>query len=326
METYGQKIAFIGVSHWHVPLYMTEMKPGDVIAVSDPDPAIAKPFADRFGCPCYQDYEELVEKEKPTFVFSFAPHDQMKKLALYLIGKGIPFTMEKPMGLCVEEVREVEAAAKAAGVFCAIPFVWRYSDTVQRLKEELLHGRILHMSYTFVAGPPSRYLATSEWMLHAERAGGGCMTNLGVHFIDMAMYLTDSKDARVLAANYQYGSEYDVETYASSLLSLDKGSSLILQTGYAYPMDEELKRENRWTIVTEQGYYTLAENKLEAREFGKDTLVIPLNTDSDVYYNIFAQKTLEDCALGRRPRASLEEMVKVRGILDVMNRAAREEK
>ena len=41
METYGLKIAFIGVSHWHVPLYLAKMPRGAVAAVSDPDKEIA---------------------------------------------------------------------------------------------------------------------------------------------------------------------------------------------------------------------------------------------------------------------------------------------
>ena len=320
METFGLKLAFIGVSHWHVPLYLTKMPQGAVVAVSDPSEEIARRFADQLSCRCYLDYQELVEKEKPDFVFAFAPHHQMVELALYLIGKGIPFTMEKPMGLSVSDVKTIAAAAQEKNVFCAIPFVWRYSDTVTRLKESILSGKIVHMSYKFVAGPPSRYLATSKWMLSRETAGGGCMTNLGVHFIDMALYLTDAADAKVMASSYQYGDTYDIELYATSLLEMNTGASLVLETGYAYPMDEELKRENRWTIVTENGYYILAENKLEAREYGKETEIIPLNTDSDVYYAIFAETTLSDYVNGRTPRASLKEMLKVREILDEMNR------
>ena len=322
METFGLKIAFVGVSHWHVPLYLWEMPKGAVVAVSDPNREIAERFGRDLGCKAYTEYTELIETEKPDFVFAFAPHYQMKEVSLYLIGKHIPFTMEKPMGLCTSEVEEIKAEAEKNNTFAAIPFVWRYSDTVKRLKEELLSGKILHMSYRFVAGPPSRYLATSEWMLHREKAGGGCMTNLGVHFMDMALYLTDSDGAQVLASSYQYGPDYDVEIFGSSLLTLSSGASLVLETGYAYPMDEELKRENRWTIVTEKGYYILADNKLEAREFGKDTQVISLSTDSDVYYPIFAATTLEDYVKGRTPRASLPEMVKVRSILDEMNHKA----
>ena len=319
MNTYGLKIAFIGVSHWHVPLYLMEMPQGAVVAVSDPDEGIAKRFADQLSCRCYTDYRELVEKERPDFVFGFAPHYQMVELSLYLIEQGIPFTMEKPMGLNVSDVETIAKAAKEKNHFIASPFVWRYSDTVNRLKTDLLDGAIRHMSYKFVAGPPSRYLATSKWMLKKETAGGGCMTNLGVHFIDMALYLTDSENADVLSSIYQYGNEYDIELYATSLLKMSSGASLVLETGYAYPMDEELKRENRWTIVTDNGYYILAENKLEARVYGKETEIIPLNTDSDVYYPRFAETTLDDFVNGRKPRASIDEMLKVRGILDTMN-------
>ncbi len=320
METYGLRIAFIGVSHWHVPLYLTKMPVGAVAAVSDSDEAIARRFADQLGCRCYTDYREMTEKERPDFVFAFAPHFEMPELALYLIEQEIPFSMEKPMGLCLDDVERIAAAAEKKNHFLAIPFVWRYSDTVNRLKDGILDGKIRHMSYRFVAGPPSRYLATSKWMLSRKTAGGGCMTNLGVHFIDMAMYLTDAADGNVLASVYQYGNEYDIELFASALVRMSSGASLMLETGYAYPMDEVLKRENRWTIVTDNGYYILADNQLEARVFGKETEIISINTDSDVYYAIYAETTLSDYVHGKTPRASIREMLKVRKILDEMNR------
>ena len=159
-------------------------------------------------------------------------------------------------------------------------------------------------------------------MLSRKTAGGGCMTNLGVHFIDMALYLTDSAGADALSSIYQYASEYDIETYASSMLRMDSGASLLLESGYAYPMSEESKRENRWTIVTEDGYYTLAENHLEMRVYGRAPENIALNTDSDPYYAIFTRTTLQDFISGTRPRASMKEMLAARTILDEMNAKA----
>mgnify|MGYP002623553280 CR=1 FL=1 len=323
MQAKDLRVAFIGVSHWHVPLYFPGLAEGQVKAVSDPDENIARKFAAQLDCKCYTDWQKLLDEVKPDFVFAFAPHNQMKAMALNLITRKIPFSIEKPMGLNASEVAEVVKAADEAKAFGAIPFVWRYSDTVKKLKESILKTQILHMNYRFIAGPPSRYLESSKWMLSSATAGGGCMTNLGVHFIDMALYLTDSKSAKVLSSVYQYDKEYDIEIYASSLLKMDNGASLALETGYAYPMDQENKRENHWCIVTEDGYYTLTNNNLEAREFGKDAVNISLSTDSDVYYPIFAATTLDDFVNGRRPRASLHEMLVVREILDNMNKSAR---
>ena len=316
------RIAFLGVSHWHVPLYFPGLPENSVVAVSDATPEIAERFAKQLNCACYTDWRKLLDEVKPDFVFAFARHCDMKEMALELVARGIPFTMEKPMGMAASDVEEIIAAAEKVNAFCAIPFVWRYSDTVAQLKESLLHGKIIHMCYRFIAGPPSRYLKTSPWMLHQDTAGGGCMTNLGVHFIDMALNLSDSDGAEVLASAWQYG-EYDIETYATSLLKLSSGATLTLETGYAYPMEDGVQRENRWTIVTEQGYYTLAENNLEVREFAKPVVNIPLSTDSDVYYPVFARTSLEDYVNGRRPRAALPEMLTTRRILDDMNKAAR---
>ncbi|MBU3826095.1 MAG: Gfo/Idh/MocA family oxidoreductase [Candidatus Anaerobiospirillum merdipullorum] len=322
MNVTDLKIALIGVSHWHVPLYLPGLPQGTVVGISDDDAALAASMAAPFGAKVYTDYRQLLKECQPDFVFAFAPHYRMRELALDLIAAGVGFTIEKPAGLNAHEVAEIYDRAEQKKAFCAIPFVWRYSDTVTDLKEKYLKDPIVHMSYKFVAGPPSRYLATSRWMLERKLAGGGCMTNLGVHFIDMALNLTDCTTAEVLGSIYQYASPYDIETYATSLLRLSNGTSLVLETGYAYPMSENLKRENRWTIVTTQGYNILAENNLELRHYDEPTRNISLNTDSDPYYEIFARVTLNDFVSGIRPRASLKEMLATSIILDQMNALA----
>ena len=321
------RIAFIGISHWHVPLYFRarEQQPLNIVAVSDPNPEKAKAAAEAQGCAYYTDEYQLLDEVQPEFVFAFAPHDQMPGLAKELIRRKIPFTIEKPLGLCQEDVVEVQKAAEEAGVFCAIPFVWRYSELIQNFKKEVNPSDILHLSFKFIAGPTSRYVNTSPWMLETKRAGGGCMTNLGVHFIDMAMFLTDSDSAEVLASSYHYASEYDIETYATSLVKLSSGATLLLETGYAYPMDEE-QRDNLWNIVTKDGYYTLGDSRFEKRVYGQETIKIPMSTDSDTYYANFTLDSLRQYLNGERPSAGLPELVLVRGMLDDMNKMAWEAK
>lgn len=318
----NMKIALLGVSHWHLPLYLPGLPDYSVVGISDDDMKIATRYAGKYNCPAYQDYRQMIMETMPDFVFAFAPHYRMKETAEYLLQCGIPFSMEKPAGMNAGQVESLYELCEKKNGFCSIPFVWRYSDTVNDLKNKYLSSPITHMSYRFVAGPPSRYLDTSPWMLSQQTAGGGCMTNLGVHFIDMALFLTDSCSANTLASAYQYSSPYDIETYATSLLRLPGGASLLLESGYAYPMWEESKRENRWTIVTENGYYVLAENHLEIREYHKEPACVPLNTDSDVYYAVYTKTTLSDCMTGMKPRASLKEMLDVSRILDEMNTKA----
>jgi predicted dehydrogenase len=212
----------------------------------------------------------------------------------------------------------VRDAARHADAFCAIPFVWRYSDLVRNFRARVSPADIIHLAFRFVAGPPSRYKEFSPWMLHKATAGGGCMTNLGVHFIDLALLLTASESAEVLAAAFHYVAGNDVEDYATALLSLSSGASLAVETGYAYPMDEAGKRDNRWNIVSRKGYYTLDVGFFEAREFGHPTVLRDMDTDSDVYYATFAAQTLGEYATGLAPTCGLDDMVKTRSVLDAI--------
>lgn len=324
MKLIGElKIAFVGVSHWHVPLYLLADKITklNIVAMSDPDLEKARAVAEPFGCRIYDDACRMLDMERPDFVFAFAPHDQMPQLAEELIVRKIPFTIEKPLGLCVQSVERVEKMASEAGVFCAIPFVWRYSPLIQRFREQVAANDILHMAFKFIAGPTSRYEGPSPWMLDRAKSGGGCMTNLGVHFLDMALYLTNSTHAKVLASSYHYASRYDIETYATSLLKLSSGATLLIETGYAYPMDSE-HRDNRWNIVTKDGYYTLGDNRFEERRFGHKTVRTEMSTDSDVYYAEFVLESLRQYLEGETPLAGLPELRPVRGLLDEMNRVA----
>ena len=314
------KLAFLGVSHWHVPLYLeaVEKKGLFVAAVSDPDEALAGRFAARLGCKAYTDAEKLLDEVKPDFVFAFDMHCRMPALAELLIDRRIPFSIEKPLGVSAADAERIRDRAKEAGVFAAIPFIWRYSDLVKQLRESTAPEDFVNFSYIFIAGPPSRYLESSAWMLEKKLAGGGCMTNLGVHFIDMALYLSGSDRAEVLGSSFHYMNGYDVEDSAVSLARLSSGASLAIQTGYAYPMDEENKRDNRWNFTTKNGYYTIGDGRLETRIMGREAKETLLSTDSDVYYPVYTVETLRQYTQGAAPAAGLDDMVKTRRILDAM--------
>lgn len=312
------KLAFLNISHWHVPLYLEALKtePLQIAAVSDGDGNMARTLAEKLGCRWYEQEEALLEAEKPDFVFAFAEHVQMPAVAEMLIKRKIPFSMEKPLGTCAEDAEHIRQLAAEKGVFCAIPFIWRYSQLVEILRQEVKPEDFVHFSYIFTAGPPDRYEKSSPWMLERRRSGGGCMTNLGVHFLDMALYLSGSAGGRVLGSAYHYSCGYDVEDSAAALLQLDSGATVMLQTAYSYPMDEIHKRDNRWNFTLRDGYCTVGDGCMELRRYGREPQRYELSTDSDLYYAVYTLETLRQYLAGEEPRAGLDEMLRTRRLLD----------
>ena len=320
-------LAFVGVSHWHVPLYLRAVKEYGlkVVAVSDTDPEASRKVASDLGCGSFTDMNDLLEQNRPDFVFAFGRHCDMPGIAKKLISLKIPFAMEKPIGLRSAEVRDVLESAVREGVSCSIPFIWRYSDIVGTLREHIMPEDVVHMSFTFIAGPPGRYLESSPWMLERKSAGGGCMTNLGVHFIDLALFLSGSRSATVDSSRFHYSWGYDVEDYAVSMMTLDSGATLSIETGYAYPTDAASHADNRWTVVTKKGFYSLGDGSVELREFGPGGVSrIGVDTDADTYYPVFVHESLKECVTGSASTAGLDEMLRVRTILDDIIRRAGE--
>jgi len=312
------KLAFIGASHWHAPLYFPAVGSAGlrVVAVSDPNEVIAKKCASQLGGKAYINPMRLLDTEKPDFVFAFDIHSRMPAQAMALIERNIPFSIEKPLGVCAQDVRDVKKTADAGDIFCAIPLIWRNSQLLRDLKENHSPDDFVNLSFTFNAGPPSRYINPSPWMLKAETAGSGCMTNLGIHFIDMALFLTDSTNADVLGSTFHYMNGYDVEDYAVTLFKLPNGATVSLQTGYAYPMTEDSKRDNHWCFTTKAGYYTIRDNAMEVRRMGEPSKTLEYNTDTDPYYEVYTKQTLEAYVAGKKPAAGLDEMLNARIVLD----------
>jgi predicted dehydrogenase len=313
------RVAVVGASHWHVPLYVNGFKEFgiDICGVEDKEQTVADRLALDLNTLSYGNVDMLLDEAKPDFVFAFAKHHEMPALAKKLIDRKIDFAMEKPAGLNYQQVQDLANLAQANHVFCSIPFVWRWSEAVESIRSRFRKDDYVHMTFRFIVGPPQRYLQNgSPWMLDVNQAGGGCMTNVGVHFLDLALYLTESENLEVLSATHHYNSNFSIEDYAIVQLKNEKGVSITLEMGYAYPMSALLQRDNEWKIVTKNGYHTLIENNIEYRYMDKPAENCSVPTDTDVLYPIFVRDTLNAWIDGRQPLADLTQMARVRKILD----------
>lgn len=315
-------VAVFGCSHWHTPLYLDCIKKHTVCGVTDPNPQIGNTFAQDLKCSYYSTPEELLKNHTPDFAFCFAPHSEMALLAQLMIKNHIAFSVEKPVSYDSMQLRQLIELNNVYNVYCSIPFIWRISSLYKTLHNEICPEDILHMSFSFIAGSPNRYRFSSPWMLQKKYAGGGCMTNLGVHFIDLALALTGSSTAEVTGSVFHYACpDIDVETHATTLLKINQ-SSVTIETGYSYPESETQKRINRWEIITTKGLYIVENGLLEIRKWNRPPQFVQTDTDSDSYYSLYAEQCITQAINHQDPVADLSTMLNVREILDNINKCS----
>jgi predicted dehydrogenase len=168
-----RKIVVVGAGHWHLPLYRDAWaKEHQVAGVWDTDADAARRVAPDLGTSAYQSVEECLAAG-PDLAYILGVHAQMPGICRQLIAARIPFVLEKPGAAAVADLIAVRDEADAAGVPATVALVQRYGPLPGLIGRV---GELRHLRFSFVAGPPSRYVkAGCGWVLDRSVSGGGCL-------------------------------------------------------------------------------------------------------------------------------------------------------
>lgn len=307
------KVAIIGAGHWHVEIfylpYLAEMEDVEVVALADPSEGTLerrKPMAP--GARTYLDYREMLEAERPEFVFAHAPHCDMTEVAAYLVEAGMPFHMEKPMGLNARALAKVAEVAKAKGLFVSVPFVSRYFGVAASFVELARAGELgeaFHYYYRLFAGRPDRYRAWGvDWMLDPEKAGPGPLFNFGPHAIDLMLAVTGWRPRRVFAAASHRLHGGAIPDLASVMVEAGDGQIGVCEVGYT--LDGGYERY--FSLSTERLHYG-GPPDVGAVRFRDGREVVVDGPPESESYRLYTRDVVRRFAAGEPPMAGIEEMV-----------------
>ena len=314
------RVAFVGVSHWHLPLYLEPARAladVEIVGMSDPSAAVAEAAAARVGCPAFADPGALLERTRPEFVFVLGRHCDMAETARALIERAIPFAVEKPAGISAAEVEDLAARARRARAFAAIPFVFRQSQLFDTIREIAAGEAFRYLAFKFIAGSNDRYRAAGcQWMLERATAGGGTMLNLGVHFLDLSRVLFAPVAPVVIGAAMSNALDgLDVEDHGLVLLRAGMGVCSI-ETGYSYPA-AHTRFDQHFSIRTERHYFVVRDAEhLEIVDLAQQREVRAIPTTNVPYYPGFVRDVLARVASGQPPAADLDDMAATMRLLE----------
>ncbi|PRZ42320.1 putative dehydrogenase [Antricoccus suffuscus] len=311
LETRVMRVALVGVSHWHLSLYLPELVrvPGaEIVGVSDDRLSSAESIAGQIGCAAYASYEQMCGDLHPDFVLALGEHYRMAALGNYLADQRIAFAMEKPCGVSSIEVEELARNCSEHDVFAAVPFVWRQSELLAEMRKRFADEEVSYMSLRWIAGPPSRYVDSDcAWMLDPQRSGGGCTINLGVHLLDFARFIFGAGTSVASAAmsNAAYG--LGIEDY--SLVALRCGSRrAVAETGYLFPGPHS-SFDMHFTIKTEHSYLVATgPNRLLVYDDSGSRTDLAVMTTNVSHYPLFVRDVLDRVRTGRAPVATMDDM------------------
>ncbi|HYO89878.1 MAG TPA: Gfo/Idh/MocA family oxidoreductase [Candidatus Limnocylindrales bacterium] len=240
-------VGFIGRVHLESLSRVPEAK---VVAIADIEPVRLAEQAEIFGIKdTYADYKEMLARPDIDAVTVCLPNDMHAPATIDALKAGKHVLCEKPLATSTAEALAMTEAAKAANRALMVAFSHRRRGDVKWLKQAIEDGMLGDLYFGKAmwlrrAGIPF----WGEWFTKKEHSGGGPLIDLGVHMLDMALYLMG--EPRVVSVNATLFSEfgprgkgyagplppdarYDVEDLASLYLRLEGGKALTLEASWA---------------------------------------------------------------------------------------------
>lgn len=112
---------------------------------------------------------------------------------------GVPVFCQKPLAIDAADTRRVLEAASRADRLLGVDYSYRHVHGMAELKQRIADaelGQILAIDLRF----HNAYGPDKAWCLDRRIAGGGCLLDLGVHLVDLALWLQDSPVMNVVGS------------------------------------------------------------------------------------------------------------------------------
>ncbi len=261
------RVALVGCGNmcWagHIPAFQN-MDDVEITALCDIVPSKTEWAAQHLNVPadrCYESYEEMLKAGGFDAVDICTPNYLHSTIAVAALDAGYHVFCEKPDAVSVAESLKMKEAAEKSGKTLMIMRNNRYNNYSVFLKKFIADGKMGEI-YTARCGWRRRRGIPGKggWFTTKALSGGGPLIDLGVHMIDLAIWLMGNptpvavsgctyckfadSETQADSVHAGYGEKmedgtFDVEDLAMGFIRFDNGACMQIEFSWASNIEKE---------------------------------------------------------------------------------------
>jgi predicted dehydrogenase len=175
-----------------------------------------------------REFDELLQAGLDGVVIA-TPSALHAEQSMQALEKGLAVFCQKPLGRTAAEVSSIVDVARKSNRLLGVDLSYRFTEGMRLVREAISQGRIgkvfacdlvFHNAY----GPDK------PWFYDAKLSGGGCVMDLGVHLVDLSLWVMNFPDITSVTSQLFAGGDplppgsTHVEDYANATLNFANGA------------------------------------------------------------------------------------------------------
>lgn len=235
-------LGFLGVGWIGLNRLQAIAKSGaaDIVAVADS----SKEMTDRAraavpAATVTNSLEDLLDADLDGLVIA-TPSALHAEQAAAALRHGVAVFCQKPLGRDARETQLVIDAARDTDRLLGVDLSYRFMSGMRRIRELIQAGELGEV-YAIEMAFHNAYGPDKEWFYDRRLSGGGCVIDLGIHLVDLALWMLAFPEVTHVASKlasrgrpWIQASE-TVEDYASAQICLTSGATVQLSCSWKLP-------------------------------------------------------------------------------------------
>jgi predicted dehydrogenase len=240
------RLGFLGVG-WigrHRMAALAQSGVADVVGIADTSPETAAEASRLVPRAAVLDsVEALLESDADGIVIA-TPSALHANQAVAALAQGKAVFCQKPLGRTGEETRRVIRVARKSDLLLGVDLSYRFMTSTRRIRELCRQGELGEI-YSIDLVFHNAYGPDKAWFYERGLSGGGCLIDLGIHLVDLALWCLDyprvlQVTSRLFAQGKPLKAQADlVEDHAVARLDLANGATITLACSWKLPVGRD---------------------------------------------------------------------------------------
>jgi predicted dehydrogenase len=192
----------------------------------------------KVGC----SFDELLNAELDGIVIA-TPSALHAEQSMRALQSGIAVFCQKPLGRNASEVAAIVSRAERADRLLGVDLSYRFTEAMRQVRTAILSGGIGDI-YACDLVFHNAYGPDKPWFYDRKLSGGGCVIDLGVHLVDLALWslgfpAVERVTSRLFAGGKPLQNSGDVEDYAVATIEFGNGVVARLACSWKLPVGQD---------------------------------------------------------------------------------------